>query len=196
MKRLYTTLFLAGLFTLGCGDDEPPSEAPPMEFEFSLTEENDYALTAAVVYEEPCGFGRDGVTRTLVLTPWALDCSGPKIVSSALRNWKAVTINLDDICFDVGMDTAIQTVEEEGDGITHTSFNHGPSHDVAVIEAKLLAEEDGAETFSFLIDIFPKFQGASGESIGQLSGTVPFCGFKAPSEANGPTRAFWQPATD
>ena len=158
--------------------------------EFELSGSEGYALTSGVIYFEPCGFDEKGYSEVLVLTPWAIDCRGPKI-SSAPDNWKALTITLEDGCgYDPSLKTAEQSVAIQEDGVKETSYSHGHSHDFSITNEQRTGRDNGIELVSLEIDIFEKFQGQGSDVIGTLKAAdVRHCGLQADDDGKG----WWQP---
>jgi len=196
MKLLNVLLCMFAVCLIACGDEESSESGPQSEtrVEFEITGSEGYALTSAAVFIEPCPFGEDGESEVLVLTPWQLDCNGPKI-NTAPANWKAVTITLEDGCgYDLSMSTAEQTTETFEDGSMSISYQHGHSHDFSVTSSQRTLSDNGTEMLSLEIDIFEKFQGQGGEAIGFLKASeVSHCGTKASDPAQDD---WWRPSND
>ena len=98
MKLSKIVLIAFALCQIACGDDEATEAGSELQttVEFELTGSEGYALTSAAIFIEPCLFDAEGQSEVLVLTPWEIDCDGPKI-GQAPDNWKAVTITLEDV---------------------------------------------------------------------------------------------------
>ena len=174
MKLFNIALVACALCQVACGDDEATEAGSELQtsVEFELTGSEGYELTSAAVFVEPCPFGAEGQSEVLVLTPWDIDCDGPKI-GQAPDHWKAVTITLEDGCgYDPALETAKQTVETLEDGIVHTSYRHGHTHDFRLNDLERKDDENGTEMVSLEIDIFDKHQ-ARGEVIGTQGGSCP-----------------------
>ena len=190
MKALKLALLTTLILNFACGVDETSDPQQSSEIDFYLTDNEGFALKAGVVFTEQCTFS-EGVREVLVLTPWALDCDGAKI-NNAPTNWKAVTIALDDGCgYDDGMYTAEQSTEILADGVRHTEFTNGHSHDVR--RTYFQSEDDGGvtPTVSVEFNILPKSQVEGSDAIGYLSANVVHCGTK---ESEG-FRDWWQPSS-
>ena len=196
MKLSKIVLIAFALCQVACGDDEATESGSELQtsVEFELTGSEGYALTSAAVFIEPCLFDAEGQSEVLVLTPWEIDCDGPKI-GQAPDNWKAVTITLEDGCgYDPALKTAEHSVEryEEGD-VEESSYSHGHTHDFRLNELERTDDENGAEMISLEVDIFERHQAQGGEVIGTLKAAhVRHCGLKA----NEPGSDWWQPSDD